>query len=58
MGYLRYVKWGFVCVAIFEIASLFYLLHVYNQFVSNPENYYKRTLIIREQQIQDEIQKK
>jgi len=53
MAYLKYIKWGLVCVAIFEIVSLFFLLHVYDKFVSNPDNYYKNALIIHAKQIEE-----
>ncbi len=37
-------KWGLVAVIILQIISVFYLLRIYNNFVSNPENYYKNVL--------------
>jgi len=40
MAYIKHIKLGLMCVIIFQIISLFYLLHVYNEFVSNPKNYY------------------
>ncbi|MBU1102229.1 hypothetical protein KJ853_01050 [Patescibacteria group bacterium] len=49
MNYVRYIKFGLICVAIFEIAVLFYSLHIYNKFVSNPDNYYKNSLTKYEQ---------
>ncbi len=49
MAYLKYVKFGLICVAIFEIVVLFYSLHIYNKFVSNSENYYKNYLTRYEQ---------
>lgn len=39
-----YFKFGLLAVIILQIISLFYLLHFYNKFVSNPENYYKNFL--------------
>ena len=44
MAYIKNLKLGLACVAIFEIVSLFYLLNVYNKFVSNPDNYFKNYL--------------
>ncbi len=44
MAYIKHIKLGLVCVIIFQIVSLFYLLHVYDKFVSNPDNYYKNRL--------------
>ncbi len=44
MAYIKHIKLGLVCVIIFQIVSLFYLLHVYDKFVSNPDNYYKNCL--------------
>ncbi|TSC53407.1 MAG: hypothetical protein LiPW39_272 [Parcubacteria group bacterium LiPW_39] len=35
------LKLGLLAVIILQIISIFYLLHFYNKFVSNPENYYK-----------------
>ncbi|MBU4142917.1 hypothetical protein KJ590_02860 [Patescibacteria group bacterium] len=43
------MKFGLICVAIFDIAVLFYSLNVYNKFVSNPDNYYKNYLTKYEQ---------
>ncbi len=40
MPYLKHIKMGLLCVIILQVISLFYLLHVYNEFVSNPKNYY------------------
>lgn len=37
-------KWGLAAVIILQIISVFYLLRIYNNFVSNPENYYKNVL--------------
>jgi hypothetical protein len=55
MAYIRYVKFGLICVAIFEIVSIFFMLHVYNKFVSDPSNYFKNYLTIR---VQKELQEK
>ncbi len=44
MAYIKHIKLGLVCVIIFQIVGLFYLLHVYNKFVSNPNNYFKNYL--------------
>ena len=37
-------RWGFLALVILQIISIFYLLRVYDNFVSNPENYYKNIL--------------
>jgi hypothetical protein len=44
MAYIKHIKLGLACVIIFQIVSLFYLLHIYNKFVSNPDNYFKNYL--------------
>jgi hypothetical protein len=38
------IKLGLAAVMILQILSIFYLLHFYNNFVSNPNNYYKNFL--------------
>jgi len=37
-------KWGFLALIILQITSIFYLLKVYDNFVSNSDNYYKNIL--------------
>lgn len=37
-------KWGFLALIILQIFSVFYFLRIYDNFVSNPENYYKNIL--------------
>ncbi len=37
-------KWGFLALIALQIFSIFYLLRVYDNFVSDPENYYKNIL--------------
>ncbi len=37
-------KFGLLAVIILQIISLFYLLHFYDKFVSNSDNYYKNFL--------------
>ena len=37
-------KWGFLALIVLQIFSIFYLLGVYDNFVSDPENYYKNIL--------------
>lgn len=41
------LKFGFLVVVIMEIGVIFYLLRVYNRFVSSPDNYYKNILTHR-----------
>ncbi len=36
---LRFAKPTLLVLLVLEIGSLFVLLHIYNQFVSNPKNY-------------------
>ncbi|HRY52471.1 MAG TPA: hypothetical protein P5089_01320 [Candidatus Portnoybacteria bacterium] len=45
------VKLGLVAVVILEIGVLFFMLRVYDDFVSSPDNYYKNILV---GQIEDE----
>ena len=45
------VKLGLVAVVILEIGVLFFMLRVYDDFVSSPDNYYKNILV---EQIEDE----
>lgn len=35
------LKLGLLAVILMQIFTLFYMLHAYDKFVSNPENYYK-----------------
>lgn len=37
-------KWGFAALIFLQIITIFYLLEIYNNFVSDPENYYKNIL--------------
>ena len=37
-------KWGFAALIFLQIITIFYLLKIYNNFVSDPENYYKNIL--------------
>ena len=39
------VKLGLVAVVILEIGVLFFMLRVYDDFVSSPDNYYKNILV-------------
>ncbi len=39
------VKLGLVAVIAVEIIFVFYLLRVYDKFVSDPDNYYKNILV-------------
>ncbi len=39
------IKLGLLAVIILEIGSLFFLLHIYNDFVSSPDSYYKNILV-------------
>lgn len=39
------VKLGLVAVVILEIGVLFFMLRVYDDFVSSPDNYYKKILV-------------
>ncbi|OGZ41553.1 MAG: hypothetical protein A3B04_01195 [Candidatus Portnoybacteria bacterium RIFCSPLOWO2_02_FULL_39_11] len=39
------IKIGLLAVVILEIGSLFFLLHIYNDFVSSPDSYYKNILV-------------
>jgi len=51
------IKFGLVAVIILEVASIFYFLHVYHDFVSSPENYYRNILVKQgkaQQQLIDE----
>jgi len=53
MAYLKYIKLGLVCVVIFQIVSLFFLLRVYDKFVSNPDNYSENSLVVHTRQIEE-----
>ena len=39
------IKFGLVAVIILQIGALFFMLRVYDDFVSSPENYYKDILV-------------
>ncbi|KKS65933.1 MAG: hypothetical protein UV36_C0039G0011 [Parcubacteria group bacterium GW2011_GWC2_42_6] len=45
-----YFKWGLAAVIIAQIISIFYLMNVYDKFVSNPDNYYKNILASKDNQ--------
>jgi hypothetical protein len=44
----RFIKPSLLAVIVLEIMSLFYLLHIYNEFVSNPKNYTSVSVISRQ----------
>lgn len=44
-----YIKWSFLGIIVLQIASIFYLLNVYDKFADNPENFYKNILISQKQ---------
>lgn len=39
MNFLKFAKPTLLVLFVFEIASLLILVHIYNEFVSNPQNY-------------------
>lgn len=39
------IKFGLLAIIILEIGSLFFLLRVYDDFVSSPDSYYKNILV-------------
>ena len=52
------IKLGLLAIIILEIGSLFFLLRVYDDFVSSPDSYYKNILVKQikaESQIIDEV---
>lgn len=46
------VKMGLLAVIILEIGVLFFMLRVYNDFVSTPDNYYKNILTKQAQEVE------
>lgn len=45
------IKFGLLVVLLFEIINLFYCLYAYDNLVSNPDNYFKQTLILPQHKI-------
>jgi len=39
------LKFGLLAVIVLEIGALFFLLRIYDDFVSSPESYYKNILV-------------
>lgn len=39
------LKFGLLAVIVLEIGALFFLLRVYDNFVSSPDSYYKNILV-------------
>jgi len=44
----RFIKPTLLAVIVLEIISLFALLHIYDEFVSNPQNYTSVSVINRQ----------
>jgi len=44
---LKFIKPTLLVVIVLEIASIFFMLHMYNKIVSDPKNYYSPALITR-----------
>ncbi len=52
------IKFGLLAVVVLEIGVLFFMLRVYDDFVSSPDSYYKNILVKQikaEKQIIDEV---
>jgi hypothetical protein len=45
---MNIIKPALLAVIVLEIISLFYLLHIYNKFVSNPQNFTSTAVINRQ----------
>ena len=39
------IKFGLLAVIVLQIGALFFMLRVYDDFVSSPDNYYKNVLV-------------
>ncbi|OGZ34969.1 MAG: hypothetical protein A2174_00090 [Candidatus Portnoybacteria bacterium RBG_13_41_18] len=44
---MRFIKPGLLAVIVLEIASIFFMLHIYNKIVADPKNYTSVSLVSR-----------
>lgn len=52
------IKFGLLAIIVLQIGALFFMLRVYDDFVSSPDSYYKNILVQQskaESQITNEI---
>ena len=45
---LKFIKPTLLAVVVLEIMSLFFLLHIYDEFVSDPQNYTSVAVVSRQ----------